>query len=518
MAWPPTTHGDVRLELEGRAPANLLYVDQVGINESRRGQGRALIDYEDATVVAEAFSALPTLRTANAFQVSGNRIYDDGVSYAAGQTFIVPLPRNVTPGEKFHFSFPFTIATLLGGGGQQYFYFGFDTLAYNSGTVANNDYVLLGITASGNVENLNGSNLTATIPQIATRSGATAGNYMATLDGDENSISLFMRHTTDNSKNYGLRVAVSALTGAGKTIGRLTFAMGDNRGLTGNNVGPITSVLSSQQPSRTKIVANSISSESVVMRDMYRVGVTSSDIWRYALPSSYDPRRPAPLVLYLHQAQSSVKVEDRPWENSLERPMSQALQDAGFIVAAAQDGYTVGDNNTDRYGNDASIANITELYKYIRARYAVSSVILYGVSMGGLTAFNILARATIPNIAAVYLINPAYDLAAAYAHPSFTTPIATAYGIGGGVTYAAATEGHDPALMNAKDLRNVAIRIVAAADDPDIPESSYNPILAKFPQSPEASMTTPAGGHLSSAQFSSTDMMSFLGRHIETTI
>jgi pimeloyl-ACP methyl ester carboxylesterase len=282
----------------------------------------------------------------------------------------------------------------------------------------------------------------------------------------------------------------------------------------------VVAALGSQQPTRTKTVG-AIAVEGAVVRDVYKTGVATSDKWRYALPPGYDPRRPAPLAIYLHPAAGSTIPEDRPWSHAGEKTLTAALSAAGYIVASAADGTVFGNAYSDRYANDASLANYADLYRYLRSHYSIGPVVLYGTSMGGQVGLNLLARRTIANIAAAYFICPSVDwsLETISAAPDFKAAMKFAYDATSDGQLVNALEGHNSMVRAGHEFRGVPVRMVGATGDTLTPPAVHiSPFLAKVaPYAAEASELTVTGGsHLSAETYVPADLMAFLGRHITT--
>jgi hypothetical protein len=134
--------------------------------------------------------------------------------------------------------------------------------------------------------------------------------------------------------------------------------------------------------------------------------------------------------------------------------MREALEDAGFIVAA-------GNNHYNSWGNESSLWDVYNLDVYAHNRLnLLPYAFAQGGSMGGITTLNYITHYP-GRILGVTMTYPASNLYWAYtaAHSSsdFSSYINDAYGCNAG-TYATATEGHDPAL-EFETLKDVLIKI-----------------------------------------------------------
>ena len=497
-------------------------LDAKGVAAMRRAAGQAAIDYADATVTTQPWDALPTAVPGNQ-QVSGNRLFyaASGAVTSTNPIAYTPLPANVPLTSKFRLVGGFVVVT----GGATVF-LGISTTDRAATTVNASvpDDLAIGLTTSGLTRVLHGSNVGgpgAGAPIDQTPFAVTPGVYQVIFEGDGTEVSVSIRHATDHTKTFTFRVPVATL-GAAKSIGRILTYNADTRGTAGYALTPFIMSAGSRQPSRTKVVGNQ-TIEGLAHRDLRRLTTRSggTDTWRASIPAGYDPRKPAPLAVYLHPAQSSVGTTDRPWSLAQEQPLSKALNDAGYIVATSQDGTVQGQPNTDRFANDVSLAEQLALITYMRQQFAISEVVLYGPSMGCFTGLNLLMHRDVPNIAAAYFIDGGCDLGLIWnstdpAHAGFKAPLANAYGIAAdGSDYAAKTAGHDPAQREGWEFRGVPLRLVSGQTDTTAPASMHTAFLDKVkPFAPEASQIVAAGGHVDPTHYSASDLMAFLNRHV----
>jgi pimeloyl-ACP methyl ester carboxylesterase len=492
-------------------------LDTTGLLSRQRNNGKVRAEYEDSTFNSTDWSALTGVPAATNLQVSGNKLYSTATTTTPTQA--IALPRNVALGEKFHFTTFFDIVSFPMTYG---IFFGLSMTDRSATTISGSyaDEVMVGFTASGQIRKQVGSNTGAASTVDSTVWTPTAGRYSVSWDGDEASISASIRHTTDPSKTFTWTWKTTDFTN-GKTIGRLVCFLSDNRALNGQSIGPVGITLGSQQTHKTRTVAG-MSVDNLAPRDIRRYSTNGTDLWRISLPANYDPRKPAPLAVHFHPAQSSVATYERPWVLAQERGLTTALNNAGYIVATSQDGYILNNANTDRYANDASLTEMAELINYVRTHFATAETVFYGVSMGLVTATNLLARRTVPNVNAMYFIDGGLELYSIVtstdpAYSAYQGPIRNAYGIASDNSDAAAKlSGRDSASRPWYDFRGIPIRLVSGASDPVAPPAVHQAFLDKLsPYVAEASHLTIAGAHSDPAHYDASDLMTFLNRHIK---
>jgi pimeloyl-ACP methyl ester carboxylesterase len=204
-----------------------------------------------------------------------------------------------------------------------------------------------------------------------------------------------------------------------------------------------------------------------------------------------------------------------------ERGLTTALNNAGYIVATSQDGYILNNANTDRYANDTSLTEMAELINYVRTHFATGETVFYGVSMGLVTATNLLARRTVPNVNAMYFIDGGLSLLniLTSTDPTYTqykAPIRDAYGIASDDSDAATKlAGRDSAARPWYDFRGIPVRLVSGSDDVVAPQAIHQAFLDKLsPYVPEASHLVLPGPHSDATHYVASDLTSFLSRHI----
>lgn len=212
---------------------------------------------------------------------------------------------------------------------------------------------------------------------------------------------------------------------------------------------------------------------------------------------------PKTLVVYHHgmtETGSGVITETIAAKQALFR----AIADAGYVVAACN-------AHLNNWGNSAALADYVELFAYLRVCYNVSKVVFIGQSMGGLSSLLTAAAHSIL-VAGWAGIYPVCSLSTAYADPSFTASINTAYSISG--DYAAKTAGHDPLLLDGSMFTGLRMRFYASASDTSVPAGTHSTPMAALVEdyATENDVVACSGNHGDPSHFQSSDLLSFLGR------
>lgn len=181
-----------------------------------------------------------------------------------------------------------------------------------------------------------------------------------------------------------------------------------------------------------------------------------------------------------------------------------AILAAGWILASSS-------AHGENWGNAASLLDYEKLYYYISDEHAISHLVHFSQSMGGLSGLNTVARRTIP-ADGWFGIYPICSLAAAHAG-AFSNGINAAYNLG---NYATLTAGFDPALNDASQYAGVPMRFYASPDDTLVPKVDHTDVfrtlIAADPA--EHELVTCTGNHGDASHFQPADVVSFLGRCI----
>lgn len=217
----------------------------------------------------------------------------------------------------------------------------------------------------------------------------------------------------------------------------------------------------------------------------------------------YDSGTATPFLMYHHGANED---DDALLDDALKAGVVEALIDAGYICAGIA---AYGDN----WGKQAACDCYPDLHKFVDDRYDISYVLLLSQSMGGLTGLSCLSQHKVPNIIAWAGIYPACNLGAIYDAGSFTSAINTAYSCSS-TTYAAKTNGMDPALKWGLAFRLVPMRFYASAGDTSIDKSDNSDTFAALiaTSAPEAEVVVCSGNHGDPSHFQPADLVAFYER------
>lgn len=517
----PGGAGDVVPAADDLAVAQIERAGKATIDQKRTEQR---IQYEDGTEFAAIFDDLTEFPTANgaALQVNGNAIFSTTGANPSNRTRALP----VAVGEAFKLTADMVIPAGWTGKSS---YIGVCTDA----AAAANGCLLLGVTAAapaGQAAFFRGADWGGSLANGGTT--LPAGTYHLSMVGDGANIGMCVRAVTGTlaGQEWSARAPQSL------AITHLIVSGLDSAALSGVSFSKLSAKKTQGTPpapstlrQRTKTNGSSViipvEGNGPQVHVTYSPAGNSSagDRWRIVTPGGYDSRRSYPLVLFCHQAATGNELS--PVFESRMRPLEQALLAAGFIIASAQDGaQSVGGSTNytgDRYGNAASVANFTDLYRYVRDRYPLSGhVCLLGPSMGGATSLNLLAARTIPGIVAVCGIDGLYNLSLVPAlSGSFATAIYAAYGAAAdGSDFAAKKAGHDPALMDAKLWRGVGLRWYSGAGDTLVLKSAHaDALVAKAaPYAAEANVIDHAGAHLDVSGYDAVGIPAFFKRMMQT--
>jgi len=105
--------------------------------------------------------------------------------------------------------------------------------------------------------------------------------------------------------------------------------------------------------------------------------------WVLYVPPSYDPRRPTPLVVYLHGGVSQLEIDDDPLANARENEWTAAAEEHGWLVL-----YPFGQKEAT-WWDEVGMANVRNLVRTVKREYNVDDdrVYIAGFSDGGSAAF-----------------------------------------------------------------------------------------------------------------------------------
>ena len=214
-----------------------------------------------------------------------------------------------------------------------------------------------------------------------------------------------------------------------------------------------------------------------------------------------------PLILYVHGSGESFRsLLDDPRKTAC----VAAMLEQGYILAGSAA------HGTDNWGNQASVDDYVDLYRYCAAHYSVGKVIIWSQSMGGLDGLTAIAENKVPNVVGWLGTYPVCNLANLYSGGGFTSRINAAYGITGtgASTFENLTAGLDPAVRPASDFHNLPMRFYASPEDTIVPKAQNTDLLAAHMSSSTAEheVVPCHGNHGDASHFQPADYLSFIQR------
>lgn len=455
----------------------------------------ALVDeYLTAAELTHDWASL-TGWTATGLQVSGNRLYgiSGGNPVAAGKAFAVSGGGTAkVTAEVVRASTSGTIYVGVNFGGA------------NDGVLASlPNFVGVGIdSANGRPTTWVGASVTGGVTTgntFLTLDTQALGTYRATVAVDAENVSLVLQ-SQDGLKEWSRTIPRSAAPNGGAVTSVVVWN-GATDGTAGSYVKAI-GAKASLTPFRTKSNgAGTIEGNAplVVHRDV-------SDGWRIEIPAALDPLSPAPIAVYFHQAATGTQhspVTEARWAS-----LRAALGAAGYVLVSAED-------QGDRWGNPASIANYAALVEWVRGRVHAGKVFLIGCSMGGLPMLNTIRHRTMYPIAAAVALCPVCDLVAMRSNATFTASIDAAWGSTDDATLIALSDGYDPISQDPELFRRVPYRFHVGAADTIVPASEHSDIFEPGirPHAVESSVAVIGTGHLQAGHYDPDLIMPFFESH-----
>jgi alpha-beta hydrolase superfamily lysophospholipase len=464
---------------------------QIGAFDREKSLTTQRVAYEDATHVTESWASMAawTPSSASNQQVSGGRLFNNGATTSAGLSRA--LPTGVSTGAHFRAKTSIAITSGAASGGVTLF--GLSSAAVNAfaanmvGIGFETDTLKpigWGFGAGGGETFLNGG--------VA----LSAGTYWVDIIVDDAYVSFALISATHGTTEALFGVARSSFTPA-----QVATWNSDSRNLTGSSFGPVSyasnaSVKSLPSFNPRTIEGNADSVSHVTGGDV------GTAIIRVSVPKTYDSRKPSPLVIYFHGAGAT----ELQMFTDAGQTVCQALNDAGYIVASSTGG------GTDTWGNQTSLDAYAALYRYVRDRYSIGPVLLFGNSMGGLISLLLLSQSVVPGIAGWCGVYPSISLAGMFANPSFTAAIKTAYGINAsGSDYDTKTLSRDPMLLLPSAFRRVPMLMFASASDTTVPKSQHSDrFAARLSQTARSiSVVTATGAHGDASHYQPTATVNF---------
>jgi len=397
--------------------------------------------YEDSLVFTDQFANTSALTVdSGSFTTSGNRLY-----WASGVA-IGGFPFGVGEDEDFRIVSRFK---YVPGGGAADAHIGL-----TKGVVTDlANWTTIAINEAGDVLGVYGGSahdLGVNLPG--------AGEFVVTIVGDETSVSFEISKPDRSWGGVGFR-RTRAEVGDIQAI--LLGINNDTRGTAGHGIGPIGyrgGSLATISP-RTNI-------EGVAYTGIRSAAATGL---RVELPPGYDSGgEPAPLFLGLHgYGGSELEAAPAPVGPFASYSVFKAVLDKGFIVAAANGG-------GQKFGNEDTQTSLLEGLHWCLEHYAISDVVLWGISMGALGIANAILRRELP-ISGAVLMEPATDTISLGDRIRAGGPgipvggdvnFKAAFGIASDWSnYPEAVAGWNPIESDVDDWRDIPVLVTASPDD-----------------------------------------------------
>lgn len=392
--------------------------------------------YEDSLVSTDQFANTSGLTVdSGSFTTSGNRLYWASGVALGGYPFAVGDDENFRIVSRFKYAPGPGVADIH--------------IGLLKGVVSDlANWTTIAINEAGDVLGIYGGSahdLGANLP--------SAGDYIVTIVGDEQSVS-FELAKPDRSFALGFR-RTRAEVGDIQAI--LLGINNDTRGTAGHGIGPIGyrgGSLATISP-RTNI-------EGLAYTGSRTAAATGL---RVELPPAYDSGgEPAPLFLGAHgYGGSELEAAPNPDGHASARALFKSMLDAGFIVATSNAG-------GQKFGTRPDA--LAEALDWCLGHYAISSVILWGISMGGFEAMNAVLKGEVPSADGLVLLEATPDLVglgervqAGGGGPSGAADFMAAFGMSSWSELEDAVAEWNPIAAPAEDWRGVPILATNSPDD-----------------------------------------------------
>lgn len=203
-----------------------------------------------------------------------------------------------------------------------------------------------------------------------------------------------------------------------------------------------------------------------------------------------DPRKPAPLAVWLHNSGGSEL-------NALQDPQGRIQP---YVQALLDDGINIVMMNMrgSSWGNEAGRSDVVAAYEWATSLVATSKVVLTGPSMGGQVAWQILVRNEIPNVAAVLLVAPVTALQNLY-QSGYKPQIDAAFNVS---SFEAVPQRYKPELRAGHEFRMVPVGIITSPTDATCDIRRARELVAKVQQyAPSSFLHESTGDHMAASQF-----------------
>lgn len=294
---------------------------------------------------------------------------------------------------------------------------------------------------------------------------------------------------TPSSVSINSASPTATFTYTASSAGAKSISTSDNGGLT--DPTPISYTASTAQPwVRTDFIEPASGQPSMVL-----------------VPTSYNSGTPTDLVIYCHGQNGPQHAPDSETDP---RTITTVLANNGMLIAASA-------ARSNSWGNPGSVDDNAQLERYMRANYNIRHVFLWGASMGGIVALNVLASNRFA-VKGVILHAPVVSLQALHNNGSgaYAGIIDAAYGVTGTgqATYAIKTRGHDPALRPAAAYSRVPMVIYASPSDGTVAKATNADVLAALMAgwTREVTLVAATGGHIDSSHYQPSHTLAFIQR------
>lgn len=228
---------------------------------------------------------------------------------------------------------------------------------------------------------------------------------------------------------------------------------------------------------------------------------------RVFIPAVLNDGAPAVLVVFCHGAGGD---ETQVLTGGPGDTLAKAV-DNGWLVVSSLGG------GTAAWGNDAAQDSYVGLVDWVRGIWAVTDVILWGGSMGALTAALLAVSGRVEDVRCLVGIDGAMSLQAFY---DFTPhQINTAYDISNVSVpprpYSTQTAGHDPCLRDASDYAGLPIFLSASTGDTVTPKVDHSdPFYTLVDPVTDVTYLTGSGVHFAPDNFMPAQVISFMAESI----
>ena len=344
----------------------------------------------------------------------------------------------------------------------------------------------------------------------------TAGDYLCTVAVDETYVSFSIQSIPAGQNVWGARVAKSAFPGA---INTLFFSANDTTA-GGLNWGPLVVYNElALPPAAFRSVGGTTLFGTGKPLVMYRADPTTGIGHIVSIPGQLDSRAPAPFVLFAHQADTGVASS--PWTESRMTNVMSALESAGYIFAASDNGPDItGGGTQDKFGNQSAQDDYAALATWVRQHFNTSSLVLLGPSEGGLTALNLLSKRALGGVTAAALISPATDMIAAEADSAYQSRLRAAYGASDSADFATKVVGYNPMGEPGWKFRGIPLKFYVGSSDTTAPPAVHiAPFQTKvLPYAQEATVVTEPVGHLDASLYQGSDLVTFFDTYTAKSV